>query len=115
MTPALRLAISLVLSLLLWLPTVTSALTTNVDPAWIAGRYLLALLVARIGVGMVFRVITGYAAAIDTATAEPPPVPDAVPAAEPLFGRRRDDDTDATEALLDEALEEVRDQSSLVP
>ncbi len=36
MTPALRLACSLLLSLLLWLPTIPTALATSEDPARIA-------------------------------------------------------------------------------
>jgi hypothetical protein len=116
-TPALRLAISLVLSLLLWLPTIPGALAASEDPAWMAGRYLLSLLVARFGVGMVFRVIATFAAASATDEAEAEdeaPEPDDV---ELLFGRRRSDaDAGITEEeALDEALDDAASQAALVP
>ena len=119
MTPALRLAISLVLSLLLWLPTIPGALAASQDPAWIAGRYLLALLVARIGVGIVFRVIAGFAAqsTADEAEAQDDVVADD-DATELLFGRRRSDldaPLQTEEEALDDALDDAASQAAMVP
>ena len=119
MTPALRLAISLVLSLLLWLPTVPGALTASEDPARIAGRYLLSLLVARIGVGLVFRVISSFSAA--AAAANQPEADEEQTVAEDtemLFGRRRSDLDGpglTEEAALDDALDDAASQAALVP
>jgi flagellar biosynthesis/type III secretory pathway M-ring protein FliF/YscJ len=117
-TPALRLAASLVVSLLMWLPTVPAALTAHEDPSRLAGRYLLALLVARIGVGIVFRIVKAYAPpevdAEDEQDAPPPVVDDERPGEPVPFGRRRNDDASPTEeALLDEALDDVEDTAAL--
>jgi hypothetical protein len=125
-TPALRLALSLLASLVLWVPTLPAALEANVDPATIALRYLLALLVSRIGFGILFRIINGFAAGIraaDEAAAEKA-LDEAIEAAansvSPV-GRRREDLVEqsgvpATEQeLLDDALEEAADQAALVP
>ena len=125
MTPALRLSFSLVLSLLLWLPTVPSALAASEDPAMIALRYLVALVISRIGVGMVFRVVSGYAGEVLLATEEKEspvaaPTPDSQPDGD-RPARRREDDAEAdehpaeAETMLDEALEDVRDTAALVP
>lgn len=109
MTPALRLAFSLVVSLLVWLPTIPSALTHSEDPARIALRYLVALLVSRIGVGIVFRIINAY-------HVEPEPEPEhelEEPVQFDAYGRRRDDYAEPTaEDLLDEALEDAADQQT---
>ena len=112
MTPALRLAFSLVLSLLVWLPTVPGALASSEDPARIAVRYLIALVISRLGVGLVFRVINGYTVALP----EPEPEPEPSAAATDdlgltAFGRRRED-TEAEE-LLDEALDDVAETTAL--
>ena len=117
MTAALRLAFSLVLSLLVWLPTVPGALTNSEDPARIALSYLLALIVSRIGVGLVFRIITAYTAE------EEAPEPEAAAEPEDLdpyatYGRRREDITEAelsAEDLLDEALSDVAETNALAP
>jgi len=114
-TAALRLAFSLVLSLLLWLPTVPSALANAEDPSRIAIRYLLSLVVARAGVGLVFRLINAYTAdevVEDEPEAEPEDL--ATP-----FGRRRNDAADALttlteEELLDDALDDVAEATALV-
>ena len=118
MTPALRLAISLLLSLLLWLPTIPGALAGSQDPSWLAGRYLLSLLVARIGVGMVFRVIAGFATAV--AAGETEAEADALEPeeSEPLFGRRQADLAEpllTEEEALDDALDDAASQAALVP
>ena len=120
MTPAFRLSISLVASLLLWLPTVPGSIASKEDPARIALGYLLALVVSRIGVGLVFRVFNAYAAVHEAARlaeeaekaaaeAEDIPAPD--------FNRRREDALDEQElddqALLDEALDEVEQTTAL--
>lgn len=119
MTPALRLALSLVLSLLVWLPTIPGALAAHEDPARIAGRYLLALVLSRIGVGLVFRVIHGYAADIvDEEEDAEARGPDLVANEESMFGRRSEDATvheDGAASLLDEALADVSETTSLVP
>lgn len=116
MTPALRLAFSLVLSLLLWLPTVPGALTANEDPARIAIRYLLALIVSRIGVGLVFRIVNGYAAQVEAVEEESPDAVEEPSEAEMLFGRRREDAGDpVADELLDEVLEDAHATTSLVP
>ena len=116
MTPALRLAVSLVLSLLLWLPTIPGALAASVDPAWIAGRYLLSLLVARIGVGIVFRIIASFAAeAVEEEAEEDVPAADDT---ELLFGRRQSDFDEpplTEEEALDDALDDAASQAALVP
>ena len=105
MTPALRLALSLVVSLLVWLPTIPSALAHSEDPARIALRYLVALLVARIGVGIVFRIINAY-------HVEPEPELED-PEQFDAYRRRRDDVAEPTaEDLLDEALEDAADQQT---
>lgn len=117
MTPALRLAVSLVLSLLMWLPTIPGAMAASEDPAWIAGRYLLSLLIARIGVGLVFRIITGYAAAIaaEQAAAEAEENEPAQDDTEMLFGRRRSDlDEQTEEEALDDALDDAASQAAMV-
>ena len=117
MTPALRLSFSLVLSLLIWLPTVPGALTTSEDPARIALRYLIGLIISRIGVGIVFRIINAYT--VDEVEAAPEPEPAAQPAdLDPYadFGRRREDldpEGMTAEDLLDEALDDVADQQAL--
>ena len=120
MTPAFRLSISLVASLLLWVPTVPGAIASQEDPAHIALRYLLALVVSRVGVGLFFRVINAYAAAHEAAlaaeAAENEPV--AEDDADPAFGRRREDvgadeQVPDDQALLDEALEEVEQTTAL--
>ena len=116
MTPALRLSFSLVLSLLIWLPTVPGALSTSEDPARIALRYLIGLIISRVGVGIVFRIINAYT--VDEVDQTPEPEPAAEPDPDPYadFGRRRED-LDATgmtaEDLLDEALDDVADQQAL--
>lgn len=123
MTAALRLAISLVLSLLMWLPTVPGALTANEDPARLGMRYLLALLVARVGVGIVFRIVSSYATPEPDAEEE---VKEELPAAAPPEGdqyspdspgRRRDDVNPVAEATdqerLDNALDEVEETAVL--
>lgn len=121
MTAPLRLAASLVVSLLMWLPTVPAALTNSEDPARLGARYLLALLVARIGVGIVFRIVNAYTPP-DTEDEELEPEAEAQPPAYddgPAFGRRREDAFAAPEAtdqeLLDEALNDVEDTTALVP
>lgn len=120
MTPALRLSLSLVISLLLWMPTLPSALALHDAPETIALRYLLALVVARIGVGLVFRVIRGYAeqvlAAHEAAAAAAAAETDAkaVADAEEEFGRRRDDLANE-EQMLDDALEDAHEAAVLTP
>jgi hypothetical protein len=125
-TPALRLALSLIASLLLWVPTVPGALEANEDPATIAFRYLIALLVSRIGFGVLFRIINSYAAglrAADEAAAEKA-LDEAIEAAAKTVGpvgRRRDDHENqaeqnaSEEQMLDDALDEAADQAALVP
>ena len=119
MSPALRLACSLVLSLLLWLPTLPSAMNAGDAPEMIALRYLLALVVSRIGVGLVFRIVNGYAAAAAEADVEQDTDGDEPEQAAPVYGRRADDwvDPDAErteEQLLDDALDEAH-EATLVP
>ena len=120
MNPGIRLSLSLVASLLMWLPTVPGALAAGMAPEMIAGRYLLALVVARIGVGMLSRIISGYAA---SAEAEPEPEHVRDPHAPTPLSRRREDLTAGltsdSGALTDderltEALEDAHDQASLV-
>ena len=120
MTAALRLAASLVVSLLMWLPTVPGALEVSEDPARLAGRYLLALLIARVGVGLVFRVVGAYAT--PEAPEEEPEEPPAQAAADDgpsAFGRRRSDlipaSANTDQELFDEALNSVEDTAALVP
>ena len=118
MTPALRLAISLVLSLLLWLPTIPGALEASEDPARIAIRYLLALIVSRVGVGLLFRIINGYAAQLesDEPEAEAAPQAEEPSETEMLFGRRRNDTGDSlADELTDEVREDAHAATSLVP
>ena len=123
MTPALRLAMSLVVSLLLWLPSLPSAVAAEMPPEMIGLRYLLALIVSRIGVGLVFRIFNGYAADAEAEADTEEPHSTASPdSAEPVFGRRADDwvDVDAEahatdEELLDEALDEAMEAAALVP
>lgn len=111
MTSALRLALSLVVSLLLWVPTLPTALAMHDAPEMIALRYLLALIVARFGVGLVFRVIRGYAsqvlAADDAADASATEAD-----GDDDFGRRRDDVANE-EQMLDDALEEAHEAAVL--
>ena len=117
MTPALRLSFSLVLSLLIWLPTVPGALATSEDPARIALRYLIGLIISRVGVGIVFRIINAYTVEETETTPEPETATepgDLDPYAD--FGRRREDFGDigrSAEDLLDEALDDVADQQAL--
>lgn len=121
MTSALRLAISLVLSLVLWLLTLPAALAMDAGPEEIAVRYLVALLIARLGVGLVFRIVNGYAAANHVVEEVPeredtdgPGDLDDAP-----YGRRRTDYTPpeaelSDEQLLDGALEEAHEAATLV-
>lgn len=119
MSPALRLACSLVASLLLWLPTVPAALEVHEDPARIALRYLGCLLVSRIGVGLLFRIVNGYAAtAADQQADEPADAADEAGTVLP-FGRRREDeampaDDTPEDELFDEAPDDVRDADAMV-
>ena len=119
MTPALKLAFSLVLSLLLWLPTVPSALANSEDPYRIALRYLIALLVSRVGVGLFFRIVGGFIVEEPEPEPEEQADPHAQAGDELGYGRRREDDFDMPlpreEDLLDEALEEAADSAALVP
>ena len=120
MTPALRLALSLVVSLLLWVPTLPTALAVHDAPETIALRYLLSLIVARFGVGLAFRVVRGYAtqvlAAHDIAAAAAAAETEAKAAAdaEEEFSRRRDD-LPNEEQMLDDALEEAHEAAVLTP
>ena len=121
MTSALRLAISLVLSLVLWLATLPSALAMDAGPEEIAVRYLVALLISRVGVGLVFRIVNGYAAANHTEgeSAAPEAAEDANPVEDAPYGRRRTDYTPpeaelSDEQLLDGALEEAHEAATLV-
>lgn len=122
MTPALRLALSLVLSLLMWLPTIPSALRVQDQPEMIALRYLLALVVARVCVGLAFRVIRGYAAAVlaDDEDEAPESEPaEADDGQSPALGRRHDDvtadgdDPPNEQQLLDDALDEAQEAAVL--
>lgn len=124
MSSALRLAISLVLSLLLWLCMLPAALTANAAPEEIALRYLAALLLARVGVGIVFRIVSGYAtqvlAAAETDRSSEPASAEAADEEIAPYGRRRTDhrppEADLTdEQLLDEALDDAHDAATLVP
>ncbi len=128
MTSALRLAISLVLSLLLWLLTLPAALAAQAGPEEIAVRYLTALLVARLGVGLLFRVVRGYA--VDILAEADAKAAAAAEAAQEQdeggreedgapYGRRRTDYTspeaDLTdEQLLDGALDDAQDAATLI-
>ena len=119
MTPALRLALSLVVSLLLWLPTIPSALAAHDAPTTIALRYLVALVISRVGVGLVFRVVHGYAAGVlaaeqaqlDAERAEQQAAEqaqaeqDAAEQAE--FGRRRDDVVDGPSQAQTDVMDKV--------
>ncbi len=117
MTAALRLAFSLVASLLMWLPTVPAALEANEDPARLAGRYLLALLIARIGVGLVFRVVGSYVEPEEANGEDETPEAAIEEEEQPAPRRRRDDlATGAGEQeLFHEALDEVDQTAALVP
>ena len=127
MTSALRLAISLVLSLVLWLCTLPSAMAADAGPEEIALRYLAALLVARVGVGLFFRVVRGYAeeilAAADAeeadAAATKAEEDAAAAAADAPYGRRRTDYVPpeaelSDEQLLDGALDDAHQAATLV-
>ena len=124
MTPALRLAMSLVVSLLLWLPSLPGAVAAEMPPEMIALRYLLALVVSRIGVGLVFRIFNAYAAGGEAeaeSDAEDPHSTASPASDEPVFGRRADDwvDVDAEvhatdEELLESALDEATEAAALV-
>lgn len=120
MTSALRLAISLVLSLVLWLLTLPAALAMDAGPEEIAVRYLVALLISRLGVGLVFRIVNGYAAAnhVEEEAPEPEPAEDD-PVDDAPYGRRRTDYTPpeadlSDEQLLDGALEQAHESATLV-
>lgn len=127
MTVALRLALTLVASLLLWLPTVPSALANHESPEIVGLRYLLALVVARFGVGVLFRIVRAYAAPVleeleaDEADEddedESPPHDGPVDESEVGFGRRRDDarppDADDDHERPAEVAEETKDEPAL--
>lgn len=125
MTSALRLAISLVLSLVLWLFTLPAALAADAGPEEIALRYLVALLVARVGVGIVFRIVHGYAAQVLAEAAEQEQEEADAAAAEAAededapYGRRRTDWQPpeaelSDQQLLDGALDDAHDAATLV-
>ena len=121
MTSALRLAISLVLSLVLWLATLPAALAADAGPEEIAVRYLAALLLARVGVGLVFRLVHGYAAEILAEDAQPAveePDDDETAHDAAPYGRRRNDYQPpeaelSDQQLLDGALDDARDAATL--
>jgi hypothetical protein len=61
-------------SLVLWWSTASAALAGQVDVATAGGRYLLALLVAWAGTGLVVRIIDAYAAIDPDGAGEAPEV-----------------------------------------
>jgi hypothetical protein len=65
MNPSARLSISLLLALVLWLPTLSASLRGDVDLSVAAVRYLLAFLLARVAVGGVAKLLEGYAQPTD--------------------------------------------------
>jgi hypothetical protein len=115
-TPALRLALSLVVSLLLWLPTIPTSLAMHDPPETIALRYLLALIVSRVGVGVVFRVVRMYAAGVVHDDEDPAADTEQEPSVEVPLGRRREDQAESEiteEQQLDDALVQAHEAAVL--
>jgi hypothetical protein len=106
----------------MWLFTLPSALEMDEGPEFIALRYLAALVVARLGVGLVFRIVRGYAAPIlaEGGADEETDADDEAAATEPTsFDRRRtdqlsDDMGDRDQQRLDDALDEAHGAATLV-
>jgi hypothetical protein len=72
MNPAARLSVALLLGLVLWLPSLSASMTGQIDLPVAAGRYLVALLLARVAVGLLARLIEAYAVQAKV-VAEPAP------------------------------------------
>jgi hypothetical protein len=70
MNPAARLSVSLLLGLVLWLPTLSASLRGDLDLSAAATRYLLAFLLARVAVGGVVKLLEGYARPSDDEPAD---------------------------------------------
>ena len=61
MNPAARLSISLLVGLVLWLPTLRASMSGDIDLPEAAIRYLVAFTFARIAIGFLARLVTTYA------------------------------------------------------
>ena len=70
MNPAARLSVSLLVALLLWLPSLAATLRGELALPTAAGRYLLGFVLARLGIGLLARLVEGYAAAPGAAAAD---------------------------------------------
>lgn len=66
MNPAARLAVALVAALVLWLPSFSACMRGDIGLPSAALRYLVAFVVARIGVGLLAWLYETYA--VDAAT-----------------------------------------------
>jgi hypothetical protein len=87
MNPNTAFSLSLLLSLVLWLPSMLAALRGEIDTSTAGLRYLAALLLSRFAVGGVARLLSAYR----SAAAVPPP-------AKPEVPRRRKEDRDEADA-----------------
>jgi len=90
--PSFTFGIALVLSLVLWWPTLRGLLAGNVDITIAGLRYLAALGLAWLGVYFIATLVAGYGR-------EPRPAPPGRPAgSQPAPGRRAEDAPTADEA-----------------
>ena len=87
MNPNAAFSASLLVSLVLWLPSMLAALRGELDTPAAGLRYLAALLLSRFAVGGLARLLSAYR----SAAALPPP-------AEPELPRRRKEDREEADA-----------------
>ncbi len=90
MNPNTAFSLSLVVSLVLWLPSMLGSLRGELDMSAAGLRYLAALALSRFAVGGVARLLSAYR----SATGSPP---DEVPS-EPETPRRRKEDREEVDA-----------------
>jgi hypothetical protein len=88
MNPNAAFSASLLVSLVLWLPSMLAALRGELDTPAAGLRYLAALLLSRFAVGGLARLLSAYRAAAVTV---PPPAPPEAP-------RRRKEDHEEADA-----------------
>jgi hypothetical protein len=89
MNPNAAFSASLLVSLVLWLPSLLAALRGEVDTPAAGLRYLAALFLSRFAVGGVARLLSAYRSAATV----PPPAP-----AQPEAPRRRKEDREEADA-----------------
>ena len=95
MNPNTAFSASLLVSLVLWLPSMLGALRGELDMPTAGLRYLVALTLSRIAVGGLARLLSAYRSA---AAAVPATVPATESASPPETPRRRKEDVEEVDA-----------------